>query len=118
VSYKELHVAVLEDEFTGGPLFKIDGVGAGISEFVHALRMELPKAVERLPRLSDPYSLMKYCLDWVVGIDHLKLFDWKIVYATPEGGYVQLSYCRPGFVQPDEEVYATRFERILNETLV
>lgn len=124
MSYKELHVTVMEDELTGQPIFKVDGLGAGISEFVHALRTELPSAFVKWPRLAwvseDPYFLMKYCLEWIVSIDHLNLHDWKIVYATPKGGFLQLSYCRPGFIDREEEIlYATRFERILqNETLV
>ena len=124
--YKELHVAVIEDESSTLPLFKVTGLGAGITEFVHALRSELPSAAVKWPWLADvehdPYRLMSYCLDWVVKVDVFKLFDWKIVYATPDGGFLQLSYCRPGFVQtdlPNQEVYATRFERILqSETLV
>ena len=122
MSYKELHVAEVEG-VGGPPVFKVIGVGAGITEFVHALRMELQSAgeIHHIAVRDNPYPLMTYCLDWIVKVDALKLFDWKIVYVTREGGFLQLSYCRPGFVEsePDENVYATRFERILqNETLV
>jgi hypothetical protein len=125
VSYKEIYVAVLEGEL-GQPLFKVDGLGVSTTEFVHSLRNELASAVVKWPRLAwvseDPYFLMKYCLEWIVNIDHLKLFDWRIVYTTPEGGFLQLSYCRPGFIERGDEtetLYATRFERILqDETLV
>ena len=116
MSYKELHVAMVEDR-GGPPMFKVTGVGAGITEFVHALRMELQSASAIhpiIPTNDNPYPLMTYCLDWIVKVDELKLFDWKIVYATREGGFLQLSYCRPGFVETEREVlYATRFERIL-----
>jgi hypothetical protein len=130
MSYKELHVTVLEDELDGHPLFKVDGVGAGISEFVHALRAELPSAVRQWPNLAnvknDPLFLMKYCLDWIVSIDQLNLFDWKIVYTNPDGGFLQLSYCRPGFVErnnnlcPDHATgqRLTRLERVLADDLM
>jgi len=124
VSYKELLVAVSEDD-SGHPLFKVNGLGAGISEFVHALKNELTSAVVKWPRLAwvreDPYFLMKYCLEWIVNIDHLNLYDWKIIYTTPEGGFLQLSYCRPGFVEREEEaetLYPTRFERILQGEII
>ena len=117
MSYKELHVSVMEDEVDGHPIFKVDGVGYGISEFVHALRNELPSAVNKWRWLTDPYSLMKYSLDWIVSLDTLNLFDWKIVYTNQDGGFLQLSYCRPSFVEREskevKEMYATRFERIL-----